>query len=36
MRLVSIEPHANFTNLDQRSFICECGESIGDFVMRAD
>jgi hypothetical protein len=27
MRLVSIEPLFHYTNLDQHSYICECGEA---------
>lgn len=34
MRLVSIEPHDRFTNLDVRNFVCECGATTADIVQR--
>ena len=34
MRLVSIEPLFHYTNLDQHSYICECGESLKNLVAR--
>jgi C4-type Zn-finger protein len=36
MRLVSIEPDLHFTNLDHRTFMCECGESVADVAARID
>jgi len=36
MRLVSIEPHLNYKNLDQRTYACECGESANNLVARID
>jgi hypothetical protein len=34
MRLVSIEPHERYTNLDSREFVCDCGANISDTVAR--
>ena len=36
MRLVSIEPSLNYSNLDQCSYVCECGDSSVNFVARLD
>jgi hypothetical protein len=35
MRLASVEPHRQFTNLDVREFVCDCGGTISDIVQRA-
>jgi hypothetical protein len=34
MRLVSIEPHDRYTDLDSRNFICFCGAATSDTVVR--
>jgi hypothetical protein len=34
MRLVSIEPLFHYTNLDEHTYICECGEDISNLVAR--
>ena len=36
MRLVSIEPSLNYSNLDQFSYVCECGDNSINFVARLD
>jgi hypothetical protein len=36
MRLVSIEPSFNYSNLDQCSYVCECGDNSINFVARLD
>lgn len=35
MRLASVEPHHQFTNLDVRHFVCDCGGAVSDIVQRA-
>ena len=35
MRLASVEPHHQFTNLDIRHFVCDCGGTFSDIVQRA-
>ena len=34
MRLVSIEPLFHYTNLDEHTYICECGEDVSNLVAR--
>jgi hypothetical protein len=34
MRLVSIEPHDRYTDLDSRNFVCFCGAGTSDTVAR--
>jgi hypothetical protein len=34
MRLTSVEPHHQFTNLDVRHFGCDCGGTTSDVVQR--
>jgi len=36
MRLASIEADVRYINLDRRTFECECGRTIGDFVARTE
>jgi hypothetical protein len=37
MRIVSVVPHARFTNLDVREFKCEvCGATTSDVVARVE
>jgi len=34
MRFATVEPHMRFSNLDVRSFVCDCGETASDVVVR--
>jgi hypothetical protein len=34
MRLVEVDANPNYTNLDQWSYACECGERVDNFVAR--
>jgi hypothetical protein len=34
MRFSTVEPHFRFGNLDVRRFVCECGETVSDVVVR--
>jgi len=34
MRFATVEPHVRFSNLDVRNFVCECGETASDVVVR--
>jgi len=36
MRFVCIVPHHRFSNLDERRFACDCGETFIDVVARSD
>jgi hypothetical protein len=36
MRLVCIVPHHRFSNLNERRFACDCGETFIDVVARSD
>ena len=36
MRFVCIVPHQRFSNLDERRFACDCGETFIDVVARSD
>jgi len=36
MRLVSVEPHARYRNLDTRNIACECGATHSDAVARPE
>jgi hypothetical protein len=36
MRLTSIEPHERYTNLDSRTFDCDCGGTLTVAVARID
>jgi hypothetical protein len=34
LRLITIEPHERYTNLDIRNFACDCGFTKSDAVAR--
>lgn len=34
MRFATVEPHIRFAQLDVRNFVCECGETASDVVVR--
>jgi hypothetical protein len=34
MRLVEVDANPNYTNIDQWSYACECGERVNNFVAR--
>jgi len=34
MRFATVEPHTRFSQLDVRNFICDCGETASDVVVR--
>jgi hypothetical protein len=34
MRFATVEPHIRFSQLDVRNFICDCGETASDVVVR--
>ena len=34
MRFATVEPHFRFSNLDVRNFVCDCGETASDVVVR--
>jgi hypothetical protein len=36
MRLLRIQPHPRFVNLDERFFACTCGEEVSDLLARQD
>jgi hypothetical protein len=36
MRFVCVVPHHRFSNLDERRFACDCGETFIDVVARSD
>ena len=36
MRLVSLEPHERFLNLDIQNFVCDCGETMSAVVARRE
>jgi hypothetical protein len=36
MRFAAVEPHFRFSNLDVRNFVCDCGETASDVVVRFD
>ena len=34
MRFATVEPHIRFAQLDVRHFVCDCGETASDVVVR--
>lgn len=34
MRFETVEPHVRFAQLDVRNFVCDCGETASDVVVR--
>ncbi|MEN3382448.1 MAG: hypothetical protein V7608_2492 [Hyphomicrobiales bacterium] len=34
MRFETVEPHTRFFHLDVRNFVCDCGETASDVVVR--
>jgi hypothetical protein len=34
MRFATVEPHTRFAQLDVRNFVCDCGETASDVVVR--
>jgi len=34
MHFATVEPHIRFSQLDVRNFVCDCGETASDVVVR--